>query len=145
MERRTTKTAILYAPKIVLNRTLYSELTSPGPKIRIWSTMTKIKSCRFQCEVCHVKASIQVFYRKDGKVGYARARHLGANKKYFYHQQSIEYVNGKLGELSSIDPCQDVNAYFIEQNKAQSSSKCELEPSAGFGSATITLPKMPNH
>ncbi len=30
--------------------------------------MVKIKGYRFECEVCKVKASIQVFYRKDGHV-----------------------------------------------------------------------------
>jgi len=69
--------------------------------------MTKIKGYRFPCEVCgesKVVRSIQVFFRKDGSVGYARARHLGANKKFYYHQQSLAYVNGKLQCVADKEP-----------------------------------------
>ncbi len=40
--------------------------------------------------------SVQVFFRKNEEVSYARAMHYGADKKFYYHQQSIEYVNRKL-------------------------------------------------
>ena len=69
----------------------------------------KIKGYRFPCEVCgenKVISSIQVFFRKNGEVSYARARHFSADKKFYYHQQSLEYTNRKLGELANIDPCQ---------------------------------------
>ena len=100
----------------------------------------KIKCFRFECEVCSNLASIQVFFRKDGSVFYSRARHQGADKKFYYHQQSLEYVNQKLGELFNIDHGQLVKAYSIDQNKDKTSSILGLEPSAGFGPATITLP-----
>ena len=69
----------------------------------------KIKGYRFPCEVCNnsVVCSVQVFFRKNGEVSYARARHYGADKKFYYHQQSIEYVNKKLREIDIIDPCQE--------------------------------------
>ena len=85
--------------------------------------------------------SIQVFYRKDGCVGYARARHLGSDKKFYYHQQNLEYVNRKLGEVSIIDHGQEDNAKSIEHSKAEASQILKMEPSAGFGPATITLPR----
>jgi hypothetical protein len=56
---------------------------------------------RFPCEVCgdyKVVCSIQVFFKKDGELFYARARHYGADK-FHYHQQSIEYINKKLRDL----------------------------------------------
>jgi len=59
----------------------------------------RIKGFIFPCEVCgegKVVSSIQVFYRNNGEVSYARARHQGADQKFFYHQQSIEYVKTKL-------------------------------------------------
>jgi hypothetical protein len=59
----------------------------------------KIKGYRFPCEVCgenKIVSSVQVFYRKDGQVGYARARHCGADKEFYYHQQILEYTNKKL-------------------------------------------------
>ena len=102
--------------------------------------MVKIKGYRFECEICSKLASIQVFYRKDGSVGYARARHLGENKKFYYHQQSLEYVNRKL-ELKNIDHGQESKSNSIDQSRGESRLKCELEPSAGFGPATITLPR----
>ena len=86
----------------------------------------KIKGYRFPCEVCgdnEVVSSIQVFFRKNGEVSYARARHYGANKKFYYHQQSLEYTNRKLRELSSIDPCQASNNKPIEQTGIELSSK----------------------
>jgi hypothetical protein len=103
-----------------------------------------IKGYRFPCEVCGEKkivSSIQVFFRADGKVGYARARHLGADKKFYYHQQSIDYVNSKLRELPNIEHGQTVDTQSIGHIKNKSSKVGELEPSAGFGPATITLPR----
>jgi hypothetical protein len=86
----------------------------------------KIKGYRFPCEVCgnnKIISSIQVFFRKNGEVGYARARHFGADKKFYYHQQSIEYTNKKLGELSNVDHGQAIESKSVEQNKTESSSK----------------------
>jgi hypothetical protein len=88
--------------------------------------MAKIKGYRFECEVCQNKASIQVFYRKDGQVGYARARHLGENKRFYYHQQSLDYVNRKLGELFSIEHGQGLKGKSIEQTGIDSGLKLGL-------------------
>jgi hypothetical protein len=88
--------------------------------------MTKIKGYKFDCEVCQVRTSIQVFFRADGSVGYARARHLGENKRFYYHQQSLEYVNSKLGELSTIDHGQASKGKSIEQTGVESSLKLDL-------------------
>jgi hypothetical protein len=103
--------------------------------------MVKIKGYKFECQTCQAIASIQVFYRKDGSVGYARARHLGENKKYYYHQQSLDYVKNKLRELSSVDHGQEPKSTHIDQTNHKTSPDWELEPSAGFGPATITLPR----
>jgi hypothetical protein len=63
----------------------------------------KIKCVRFECEVCNKLASIQVFYNKSGAIKYARARHysgiLNGKPQFEYHQQSLEYVQRKLGEI----------------------------------------------
>jgi hypothetical protein len=104
----------------------------------------EIKCFRFPCEACgnnKIATSIQVFFRKNGEVSYARARHQGADKKFYYHQQSIEYVKEKLRELSNIDHGQDSKGKSIDQTRTKSSSILDLEPSAGFGPATITLPR----
>ena len=82
--------------------------------------MVKIKGNRFECEVCQVRTSIQVFFRANGEVGYARARHLGENKRFYYHQQSLDYVKGKLGELSSIKHGQASKGKCIEQTGMES-------------------------
>jgi hypothetical protein len=81
----------------------------------------RIKGYRFECETCHNFASIQVFYRKDGRVGYSRARYYGSDKKFYYHQQTLEYVNTKLRELCNIDHGQDVKDRSIDQTKPESS------------------------
>jgi hypothetical protein len=88
--------------------------------------MVKIKGYRFECEVCQVRTSIQVFFRADGQVGYARARHLGENKRFYYHQQSIDYVNSKLGELSNIEHGQGLKGKSIEQAGIESGLKVKL-------------------
>jgi hypothetical protein len=80
----------------------------------------KIKNYRFPCDVCGngTICSIQVFFKKNGEVSYARARHFGANK-FYYHKQSLAYVNGKLRELgvigNNIDPSQGFTIKTIEQ------------------------------
>jgi hypothetical protein len=89
----------------------------------------KIKGYRFPCEVCgdnQVVCSIQVFFRKNGEVSYARARHQDKTKKFYYHQQSIEYVKCKLRELTNIDPCQESKNRTIEQIEPNSTSISKL-------------------
>ena len=86
----------------------------------------KIRNFRFPCEICGNNSdvsSIQVFFRKDGTVGYARARHLSADKKFYYHQQSLEYVNNKLKELANIEHGQASESKTIEQTDVHSGSK----------------------
>jgi hypothetical protein len=68
-----------------------------------------------------VVSSIQVFFRKNGEVSYARARHFGADKKFYYHQQSLEYTNKKLRELATIDPCQAFDSKSIGHTVVESS------------------------
>jgi hypothetical protein len=98
----------------------------------------KIKGYRFPCEVCgedKIVCSVQVFFRKDGSVSYARARHLGANKKFYYHKQSREYVNRKLGEISNIEHGQEVNSEVtksIEHKIVDSKLKVEMARDVGI-------------
>jgi hypothetical protein len=92
-------------------------------------TNMKIKGYRFPCEVClktenkSIVSSIQVFFRANGEVGYARARHLGADKKFYYHQQSLEYVKTKLGEISNIEHGQVLGSDTIEHSGVNSGIK----------------------
>ena len=84
------------------------------------------RSVAICCEVCReneVVSSIQVFFRKNGEVSYSRARHFEADKKFYYHQQSLEYTNRKLREIASIDHCQDLDNKYIGQTEIESSSK----------------------
>ena len=88
----------------------------------------KIKCFRFPWEVCgndKVVSSIQVFFRKTGEVSYARARHYG-DKKFYYHQQSKDYIKNKLDQLNLIDHDQSyaLKLNFIAiQNNLELSSK----------------------
>jgi hypothetical protein len=108
----------------------------------------KIRNYRFPCEVCGLEnktiSSIQVFFRKNGEVSYARARHLGADKKFYYHQQSREYAIRKLGELSKIeqgiDPCQAFGTKSIGQTNNELSPKSDLVAGGeGFEPSTPNL------
>jgi hypothetical protein len=102
--------------------------------------VVKIKGYRFECEVCQVRTSIQVFYRADGQVGYARARHLGENKRFYYHQQSLDYVNSKLREISNIEHGQELKGKSIEQTELvlPSKSNC-MAGGKGFEPLTLSL------
>ena len=103
----------------------------------------KIKTYRFQCEVCgnnEVVCSVQVFFRKNGEVSYARARHYGADKRFYYHQQSLEYINNKLRELATIDPCQASKSISIEQTNIETTSKLvTVAGGEGFEPSTPNL------
>jgi len=63
----------------------------------------KIKCEKFECEVCNKLASIQVFYNRSGIIKYGRARHytgqVNGKPQIEYHQQSLQYIERKLGEL----------------------------------------------
>ena len=86
----------------------------------------KIKCYRFECSQCGEPSSIQVFYRKDGSVGYARARHK--NKQGFhYHKQPIEYVIEKLEELSKLDQGQSPTSKSIDPELPNSSQNLRFE------------------
>jgi hypothetical protein len=101
----------------------------------------KIKGYRFPCEVCNnsVVCSIQVFFR-NGEVSYARARHYGADKKFYYHKQSIEYTNRKLRESVNIEPCQDSNNKSIDPNVTEKDPKLRIMAGPmGFEPMTFSL------
>ncbi len=102
----------------------------------------KIKCFRFPCELCQKEASIKVLYKKNGEADYARARHYGEDKKFYYHQQSLGYINTKL-ELSiksPINPGQSTKPEYIDQTKTNSSSKIELMADPmGFEPMTFSL------
>jgi hypothetical protein len=106
----------------------------------------KIKGYRFTCEVCgesKVVCSIQVFYRENGEVSYAMARHYGANKKFYYQQQNLEYIIRTFKELCidlSIDPCQTSNNKSIGQTNLEIGSKLILVAGGeGFEPSTPNL------
>jgi hypothetical protein len=94
-----------------------------------------------ECEVWHIKEMLQVFLNKEDKPKYGRIRHSQKteDKKtiFSYHPQSLAYISQKIS-LCNDDLCQ--KDAFI--GKANSSSISKLEPSAGFGPATITLPRI---
>ncbi len=97
----------------------------------------KIRCKQCECEVCKRVASIQIFYNNAGAIKYARARHysglINGKPQFEYHKQSIDYLVGTLG--------QDQLAINIDLERTELSSRINLEPSAGFGPATITLPR----
>jgi len=86
----------------------------------------KIKCFRFECSECGELGSIQVFYRKDGSIGYARARHKN-KQRFHYHKQSIEYVKEKLGEWSKLDQGQSTTTKVIDPELLSSSQNLGFE------------------
>ena len=85
----------------------------------------KIKCYRFECSQCGESSSIQVFYRKDGSVGYARARHKNT-QGFHYHKQPIEYVVEKLGVSSKFDQGQSFTSKAIDPKLRESSHNLRI-------------------
>ena len=84
-------------------------------------------------------SSIQVFYRKDGSVGYARARHKNT-QGFYYHKQPIEYVMEKLGELCKLDQGQYNSKKFIDPKLRESSQNLGTKAGPmGFEPMTFSL------
>ena len=104
-----------------------------------------------RCETCGVETTVQVFFNKAGILKYGRARHyqkLNEHKKpvFEYHQQSKDYLTQQLKFVlpkfsEFIDQKQNNLDLDVDQNLKDSSSKIKMEPRAGFGPATITLPR----
>jgi hypothetical protein len=64
----------------------------------------------------------------------------GADKKVYYHQQSLEYVKRKLRKIGIIDPCQDSKIKSIDQIKIESESKLGfMAGPMGFEPMTFSL------
>ena len=112
--------------------------------------MSAIKCYKLKCEVCGIEGTAQVFYNKAGQLKYGRVRHyqkLDENKKpmFEYHPQSKEYLTEKLKlvlpKIDPIDPKQNNNDQDVDQNLRVFNSNQVMEPRAGFGPATITLPR----
>ena len=85
----------------------------------------KIKCFRFECSQCGELASIQAFCRKDGTVGYARARHKNA-QGFFYHPLPKEYVIEKLRAMTILDQGQLSTSKNTDQNNLELCSKSGL-------------------
>jgi hypothetical protein len=108
--------------------------------------MGKFRCFKFECETCKVVATIQVYFNKANEMRYGRARHyqrMTDGKPVFsYCAQSKEYLEEKLRVLgqSNLNVNLETNQNVYQLN-LKASSECELEPSAGFGPATITLPR----
>ena len=99
----------------------------------------KIKCYRFECSQCGETSSIQVFYRKDGSVGYARARHKNT-QGFHYHKQPIEYVMEKLEGLSKLDQGQYNSSKFIDPKLSNSSHNLGFKAGPmGFEPMTFSL------
>ena len=99
----------------------------------------KIKCFKFECSECGEPSSIQVFYRKDGSVGYARARHKNT-QGFYYHKQSIEYVMEKLRDLCKLDQGQYNSNKTINSNLPNSSFNSRLLAGGeGFEPSTPNL------
>jgi hypothetical protein len=112
--------------------------------------MSVIKCFKLKCEVCGVEGTCQVFSNKAGELRYGRARHYQKleNKKpvFEYHQQSKEYLIEQLKFVlpkipKPIDQKQIILDQDADQNLKVSSCSPRVEPRAGFGPATITLPR----
>ena len=117
--------------------------------------MGKIKCLKLECSVCHKVGLAQLFLNKNGDIRYARTRHFSYTDKVS-HKPQFTYCktedldalktlllnqgfsfstagNGQLGQgqTTKIHDLENSAISFAES----------LEPSAGFGPATITLPR----
>ena len=61
------------------------------------------------------------------------------DKKFYYHQQSKEYVNRKLRERGNIDPVQLFQQKNTDLDKAQNNPKAQMAGPMGFEPMTFSL------
>jgi hypothetical protein len=114
----------------------------------------KIKCIKIDCEKCHVIGSCQVFFNREGKITYARVRHylklVDGKPRFEYHKQSTGYINEKLKETNGLsgkdfqfitNTNDDLGHKNDDHKNLKNASFYEMEPRAGFGPATITLPR----
>ena len=88
--------------------------------------------------------SIQVFCNKSGEVKYARARHcsgiLNGKPQFGYHQQSLDYIQRKLGEMPNAEIGQVGQEFNVDQVKPELSSKLRsVAGPMGFEPMTFSL------
>jgi hypothetical protein len=106
--------------------------------------MSKFRYFKFEYENYRVVATIQVYFNKANEIRYGRAGHylkMTDGKPVFsYRAQSKEYLGEKLRVLcqSNLNVNLDNNQNVYQLNP-KASSECVLEPSTGFGPATIKL------
>src|SRR4030042_1251737 len=115
--------------------------------------MGKIKCLKLECNVCHNVGLAQIFLRKDSTIRYCRVRHydrldpVTKKPQFTYHPfsdlQALETLLSQQGiSLSESGHISQGQIKIIHgPNLNNSSSNQELEPRAGFGPATITLPR----
>jgi hypothetical protein len=113
--------------------------------------MTIIKCFKLKCEICGKEGTAQVWFGKNGDLKFGRIRHyrrLNEAKKpvFEYHAQSKEYLTEQLKFVlpkiaQPIDQKQENLDQDVDQNLNNSSLNQGVEPRAGFGPATITLPR----
>ena len=53
-----------------------------------------------ECQVCHIKGMLQVFYDSKGNPRYCRIRHYAGKGKFHYHKQDLEYIKQVLHSIN---------------------------------------------
>ena len=119
----------------------------------------KTKCVKIECAQCHVIGTCQIFFGRDGKARYGRVRHylrlVDGKSKFEYHVQGLKYISEKAKELcfldgencSTIAPSKipycndDLGHRYNDHENFENAFFVKVEPRAGFGPATITLPR----
>jgi hypothetical protein len=84
---------------------------------------------KFPCGVCGVRDSLQIFYNNQGQARYFRVRHRDANKKFYYHQQTMAYATKELESYRET----------LSQTEISLSSKGKLDLEGQSGQADIAF------
>ena len=93
------------------------------------------------CSVCKNKGTIQVFLNSANLVKYARTRHYSKGIFSYCRLENLREVEELLKSQANHDQKQAGQAKLRSNNLNASSFNLEVEPRAGFGPATITLPR----
>src|SRR4030042_6818621 len=118
--------------------------------------MRKIKCLKLKCE-CGREGLAQVFLRKDGSISYARVRHFSNTDKV---SKKPQFTYCKIEDLDALKALLKSQSISLSTDKVEAGQLGQrstdknhdlknsaisfaesLEPSAGFGPATITLPR----
>jgi hypothetical protein len=90
--------------------------------------MGKIRCYKgYEYQICKTQGLMQVFYRKDGSISYARIRHFSHLDQINRKPQFIYHRQDDLGAIENFIKSQGISTSKSLETKGQGGHDCDLE------------------